>query len=186
MPTINFKASPYKIGNWIVLRLPENASAKLPARGMNMVEGTINGVHFQTGLEPDGRGSHWFRIDKTLRQTANAGVSDTVALEIEPAKEWPRPETPEDLRKALAKVPQAQDLWMKITPKAQWEWIRWIRSTKQTETHERRVKVACSKLKSGMRRPCCFNSEACTEPYVSKKLDTHPTNTTDRAKNGQS
>lgn len=168
MPTINFKASPYKIGTWTVLRLPDSASAKLPTRGMNMIEGTINGLHFQTGLEPDGMGSHWFKIDKALRQAANISAGDTVALEIEPAKVWSRPEVPDDLQKALAKVPEAQKLWTNITPKAQWEWIRWIRSTKQSETHERRIKVACSKLKAGMRRPCCFNSNACTEPYVSK------------------
>ncbi len=179
MPTIRFKASPYRIGNWTILRLPDSASTKLPSRGMNMVEGTINGLRFQAGLEPDGKGSHWFSIDKNLRQTANAIAGHAVVLEIEPVKVWPRPEVPEDLKKALAKIPKAQKLWMNITPKAQWEWIRWIRSTKQSETHERRIEVACSKLKAGERRPCCFNSNTCTEPYVSRNwVLLEPTQTT--------
>ena len=51
---------------------------------------------------------------------------------------------------------------------ARWDWIRWINATAQQETRKRRIEVAFSKLKSGMRRPCCFNRGMCTEPYVSK------------------
>ena len=43
MSTIDFEAKLFNIGAWILLRLPESASAKLPSRGMTMVEGTING-----------------------------------------------------------------------------------------------------------------------------------------------
>lgn len=168
MPTIRFKAKLLKIGSWTLLQLPKSASAKLPSRGMTMIEGTLNGFRFQAALEPDGKGSHWFRVDKTMREAAGADAGDTVTLAVEPAKEWSKPEAPEDLKKALAEVPQAHELWMKITPNAQWDWIRWIRATKQPETRKRRIEVACSKLKAGTRRPCCFNRNLCTEPYVSK------------------
>lgn len=168
MPTIRFEASLFTIGSWTVLKLPQQASAQLPSRGMTMVEGTLNDVHFQAPLEPDGRGSHWFKIEHSLLEAAGAGVGDTVSLAIEPLKVWPKPEVPEDLRKALAQIPEVQTLWTKITPNAQWDWIRWIRATNNPETRKRRVEVACSKLKKGMRRPCCFNRNACTEPYVSK------------------
>jgi hypothetical protein len=77
-------------------------------------------------------------------------------------KEWPAPEVPAGLVHALAAVPQAHTLWMKITHHAQWDWIRWIRATNQPETRRRRIEVACSKLKAGMRRPCCFNRNLCT------------------------
>ncbi len=167
MSTIRFEAKLFKIGSWIILRLPESASAKLPSRGMTMVEGAINGFRFQAALEPDGKGSHWFRVDKTMLDAASADAGDTVMLTIEPAKEWSKPEVPEDLKKALAEAPQALTLWMNITPKAQWDWIRWIRATKQQDTRKRRIEIACSKLKAGERRPCCFNRNLCTEPYVS-------------------
>jgi len=164
---IHCKATLYKIGTWTIVRLPDDASEKLPSRGMVMGKGTLNGAQFQAPLEPDGRWSHWFRVTGVLSKVAGAQAGDTVELEIEPMKIWPKPDVPEDFQKALAKAPEANALWGKITPKAQWEWIRWIRSTKQAETRTRRIEVACSKLKSGMRRPCCFNSNACTEPYVS-------------------
>ena len=167
MSTIRFKAKLFKIGSWILLRLPKSASAKLPSRGMTMVEGTINGFRFQAALEPDGQGSHWFRVNKTMREAAGADTGDTVTLAIEPAREWPEPKVPADLKSALAADPQAHTLWIDITPIARWDWIRWIGSTKQPETRRRRIENACAMLTAGKRRPCCFNRNLCTEPYVS-------------------
>src|SRR6185436_7274152 len=111
MSPIRFETTPLKIGDWTLLRLPESASAKLPSRGMTMVEGTINGFRFQAALEPDGKGSHWFRVDKTMLEAAGAEAGDTVTLAIEPAKEWPEPEVPADLRSALTDSPQVHKLW---------------------------------------------------------------------------
>lgn len=167
MSTIRCDATLFTIGSSTLLRLPKSASAKLPSRGMTMVEGTLNGARFQAPLEPDGKGSHWFRVDETLHEAAGADAGDTVTLEIEPAQDWPEPEVPADLKDALAAVPQAHTLWMTITPNAQWDWIRWIRATKEPDTRRRRIEVACSKLKAGKRRPCCFNRNLCTDPDVS-------------------
>ncbi len=167
MSTIRFEASLFTIGSWTLLRLPRSASAKLPSRGMTMVAGTINGHRFQSALEPDGKGSHWFRVDKTMCKAAEADSGDTVTIEIEPIKEWPEPKVPADLKNALAVAPQAKTLWREITPGARWDWVRWIGSTKSTETRKRRIEVALSKLNAGDRRPCCFNRTVCTEPYVS-------------------
>ena len=168
MSTIQFEAKLFKIGSWTILWLPKDASSKLPSRGIAMVKGTINGFPFQTALEPDGRGSHWFEVGKTIREAISADAGDTVALAIEPTREWPEPNVPEDITNALAADPQARTLWMDVTPMARWEWIRWIRATNRLETRKRRIEVARSKLKAGERRPCCFNSSMCTEPSVSK------------------
>ncbi|HEX8221904.1 MAG TPA: YdeI/OmpD-associated family protein [Chloroflexia bacterium] len=168
MPVIRFEAELFEIGSWTILRLPKSASAQLPSRGMTMVEGTINGSPFQAALEPDGKGSHWFRVGRTMCEEAGAEAGDTVRLAIEPAKEWTEPEVPEDFKSALAADPHAQALWLDCTTMARWDWIRWISATAQQETRRRRIEVAFSKLKDGMRRPCCFNRSMCTEPYVSK------------------
>ncbi len=133
-----------------------------------MADGAVNGHHFQAPLEPDGRGSHWFRVDEAMRKAIGADTGGTVTVTIEPSKQWPEPKVPADLQSALAGAPQAHALWLKITPMARWDWIRWIGATRQPETRSRHIEVACSKLKAGERRPCCFNRTVCTVPDVSK------------------
>jgi len=166
--TITCRARLFSVGSWTIFRLPAEASAQLPSRGQVMVSGSLDGLPLQTPLEPDGNFSHWFRVDERLRKAAHAAAGDTVSLVIEPMKDWPEPPVPADLRRALAGSPPAHDLWQRVTPMARWEWIRWIRSTGKEETRQRRVEVAISKLKSGERRPCCWNRNLCTEPTVSK------------------
>jgi hypothetical protein len=179
MSTIRFEAKLFKIGSRTLLRLPKSASAKLPSRGMTMVAGTINDFRFQAALEPDGKGSHWLKLDKTMLKAVGSDAGDSVMLAIESVKEWPEPNVPTDLKDALAAAPQAHTLWMEITPGARWDWIRWIRSTKQSETRRRRIEVALSKLNAGDRRPCCFNRNSCTEPSVSNNgVLLEPTQTT--------
>lgn len=188
MSVIKFETKLFKIGDWVILRLPEEASAKLPTRSMTMVTGTLNNFPFTTLLEPDGKygpgkkPSHWFRVDKTIFKNANESAGspatqihlpvlragDNVEVSLEPTKDWIEPEIPEDLKKALAASPKAEALWKDITPSARWDWIRWIRAVKTPETRSKHIEVALSKLNKGMRRPCCFNRNLCSEPYVSR------------------
>lgn len=67
--------------------------------------------------------------------------------------------TPHTMPKDLAKMLSEKgilDIWKTITPLAKNEWICWIISPKQVETRERRLNQTIDKLKSGMRRPCCW------------------------------
>ncbi len=122
--TIRFSAKLFRpeanenAGSW-TLTLPKNASAKLPSRGMTMVEGTINSFPFRAALEPDGKGSHWLKVNRTMHDAAGADAGDTVTVEITRVEEEPETRVPMDLRKALAAVPLAQTGWQEdITPMA--------------------------------------------------------------------
>jgi hypothetical protein len=163
MPTIQFEAAvvqldpAYGYGPQTVIMLPKNASDKLPSRGMSMIKGTMNGSPFQAVLEPDGEGSHWFKVNSAMREATKVAVGDMISFVVEPSKEWPEPKVPSDLEAALAADVKAHALWEKITPLARWDWIRWVGSTKNPETRQHHLEVACSKLRSGERRPCCFN-----------------------------
>ncbi|MFY9651953.1 YdeI/OmpD-associated family protein [Trebonia sp.] len=166
---IRFDAILSAFGTSIVVQLPETASKRLPSRGQVAVRGTINGVGFQTVLEPDGNSGHWMRVDDTLQHAAGIGAGDTAALDIEVTRDWPEPSVPPDLAAALAGAPQKiQNLWKEITPMARWEWVRWVNATKNPDTRARRVEVSISKMQGGKRRPCCFNLSACTDPDLSK------------------
>ena len=153
------------------MTLPEDASAGLPSRGQVAVEGAINGHLFQTVLEPDGKRGHWLKLDKRLQDAARSpGRQDGVAR-VEPTRRWPEPDIPQDFRAALADAPDISELWRDITSMARWEWVRWINATKNPGTRARRVEVAISKLRSGKRRPCCFDLSACTDPDLSNTLN---------------
>jgi hypothetical protein len=167
MSPIRFEAQLQTIGSTILLRLPKRASVVLPSRGMVVVDGTINDSYFHAALEPDGKGSHWLKVDKTMLKAAQADVGDTVSLSIEPSAQCPEPTVPADLKSALAAVPLAQQLWMDITPMARWDWIRWIGATKNPQTRQRRIEVTLSKFRDGKRRPCCFDRTRCTDTSVS-------------------
>jgi Bacteriocin-protection, YdeI or OmpD-Associated len=120
---------------------------------MAMIAGTVNYIHFQTAIEPDGKGSHGFKFDKTLLDAARARIGDTVTLAIEPVKEWQEPKVPNDLQKALKSSPQALALWKDVTPMALRNWIRWIDATKNPETRKKRIEVELSKLNKGRQLP---------------------------------
>lgn len=169
MSAISFRTKLYTINDWLILRLPEEVSTALPARGQVMVEGAINGISIRTPLEPDGTWKHHFlHIDEKLQKLLNVKDGDTVEASFTPTKDWSEPEIPSDFNKALQGNKKAVETWQKATPLAHWEWVRSIRSI-HPETYERRVRVAIDKLSKGERRPCCWNRNACSEPHVAPR-----------------
>ena len=168
-PTIRCETTLSTIDRWAVVRLPKTASARLPSRGQVAVHGRMNGAEFETVLEPDGSGGHWMRVDDTLQRAAGVTVGDAATLDIEPTTDWPEPAVPQDLDAALQAAPRKiQELWAEITPMARWEWVRWVKATRNPDTRQRRVDVSISKMESGKRRPCCFNLAACTDADLSR------------------
>ena len=71
-------------------------------------------------------------------------------------REKSEPKVPMDLRNALASAPKVMTVWKSLTPIARRDFISWIEGAKRAETRTRRIKVACSKLMAGKRRPCCY------------------------------
>jgi hypothetical protein len=158
----------------LIILLPPSISAQLPSRGMVLVEGIMTGhslepAPFQAVLEPDGQGSHWFSPKDELIQGLSLQAGEAIQLDIQVSKNWPEPELPQDILRGLAHDPGAQILWSQITPMARWDWLRWIRSTKNPATRAKRIQVTKDKLLRGERRPCCFNRNLCTVPELSHR-----------------
>jgi len=142
---------------WAFVVLPKQASAKLPRRGRTTVEGSINGRTFTAMLEPDGRKSHWLRIDETLLERSGAAVGDVARFEISSVEREPEPKVPHDFLSALKASPEARATWEATTTVARIDWIHWIISAKQGKTRTKRVNDACEMLADGKRRVCCFD-----------------------------
>lgn len=164
---------PSKENPWVFVILPVEVSAKLPRRGRTTVDGTINGQEFRSLLEPDGKKSHWLRIDKKLFEAAGAAPGDIAQFEIMPAEVEPEPEVPADLRKALEASPESWATWNATTTLARLDWIHWVTSAKQEKTRVKRINDACDMLASGERRVCCFDpsgyySKAFSAPQIAE------------------
>lgn len=164
--SITFEAALIKINNRLIIKLPIHISKELPSRGMVMANITIYNSVFQAPLEPDGKGSHWFELQDTLSDSKlEIGKEFPISLEV--SNEWMEPVIPNDMMNAIISnnlLPQ----WDNITVKAKWDWLRWIRSTNNPATRNKRIVVACSKLSKGDKRPCCFDHSRCTVQEVSK------------------
>src|SRR5579863_4647544 len=63
---------------------------------------------------------------------------------------------PDDLRQALKSDAHALAAWENITPLARNEWICWVTIVKKAETRQEHVRRTVTKLKEGVRRPCCW------------------------------
>jgi len=142
---------------WAFVRLPREASERLPRRGRTSVEGHFAGQPFRATLEPDGQLSHWLKVDPALLEAAGVVVGEVVALQLQPAKPEPEPKLPADLRRALAADAAARATWDATTTLARVDWIHWMTSAKQAATRAKRVADACAMLAGGKRRVCCFD-----------------------------
>ncbi len=63
---------------------------------------------------------------------------------------------PADFKAALVADEKMMLFWESLTPLARNEWICWVTSAKQDVTRTRRIDVGLSKMRDGMRRPCCW------------------------------
>ncbi len=58
-----------------------------------------------------------------------------------------------NLHQALAATPLAKAQWNELTPIERRDFISWMDSAKEPETHRRRIEKACAMLAAGKRRP---------------------------------
>lgn len=166
--SISFDATVAQVDDRLLVVLPEEASQALPSRGQVAVEAVLAGHEFRTVVEPDGRRGHWIPLEQTLAAAIGLAAGDLVHGSLSPTAQWPEPQVPADLGAALAGAPEVVDLWEDITPMARWEWVRWVGATRNPDTRQRRVEVTVDKLRSGRRRPCCFDLSSCTDPELSR------------------
>ncbi len=151
-PTIRFDAK-ISMGK---LAVPKNINSKLQIGIKSKVEGILNGLPFQSALGSDSKGMSFIPLSEAMQSAAARDGGDVVMVEITRLGDEVETRVPKDFEKAIISVPKAKALWDDITPIARRDWIFWVISGKKEETRKRRIKVACDKMKSGMRRVCCF------------------------------
>ena len=142
---------------WYFVVLPPEVSATLPRRGRLTAAVWINDERFDILLEPDGRKSHWMRIEPTMLQAARAEPGVPARFRVAQLETQPETEVPDDLIAALSTQAAAQQTWASTTTLARVDWIHWLTSAKQAGTRAKRVRDACEMLADGKKRVCCFD-----------------------------
>jgi hypothetical protein len=107
-------------------------------------------------------------LDAPLAQDLALAEGDSVEFTLTTTKDWPEPEVPSDLAAALEDADDLTETWPSLTPMARWEWVRWVGATRSEDTRARRVEVSIDKLRTGSRRPCCFDLASCTDPELAR------------------
>ena len=65
--------------DWLFFVLPEAASNAFPTRSQVSVDGALAGQPFQVTLDPDGKGSHWMKVEAALAEAKKAVESNDAA-----------------------------------------------------------------------------------------------------------
>lgn len=67
-----------------------------------------------------------------------------------------RHQMPSPLKLVLAKHKDLQEIWDKLTPLAQNEWICYVTTGKQESTKQEHLRRTQEDLRKGKKRPCCW------------------------------
>jgi hypothetical protein len=113
------------------------------------VHATCNGVRFRGTLLPRGGGCHRLALNAAVRQEAGGvDVGDRVVITLRRTTPHPLPPLPNELERALARVPGARLAF------EAWPWgrrreaLQWLIGAKGADTRDRRVRTILERLGS--------------------------------------
>jgi hypothetical protein len=113
------------------------------------VRGTVNGEPFRSSIFPRGDGSFYMVLNQEVRDAARIRGGETVTVAMEVDREPRSIKPPDDLARALARNPLANEAWERFPYSHRKEYVEWIAEAKKPETRERRLKKAIEMIASG-------------------------------------
>lgn len=147
-----FKATlerPPGTGTWTYLVVPFDVQKTFGAKGQLKVRGTINGVSFRSSLMPQGDGTHYLVVNKTIRDNIGASAGSTVRVTLERDTAPRSVNVAGDFRRALSRNREAKAAFEKMSYSHQKAYVEWIESAKYAETRTRRIGSAVVRIARG-------------------------------------
>ncbi len=142
---------PDATGAWTFLRVPFDVQEVFGSRARIAVKGTVNGVAVRGSLMPQGDGTHFLVVNKSIRDQAGAEAGDPVRVSLERDTAPRTVDTPPDLKSALADGGVDSSAFGGMSYSHQKEYVDWIESAKRPETRARRVSKAVAMIGEGRR-----------------------------------
>ena len=122
----------------VALDVPTAVSAAFEMRGHVPVVGTADGVELTATLVPVGGGRHRLFLNAAVRGASGKGAGDPVEIRIRLDRSDRTPETPLDLREALA-ADGASAAWEALAPSRRKECLVWLADAKRDQTRAARI-----------------------------------------------
>ena len=122
----------------VALDVPAAVSDALGLRGHVPVVGTADGVELTATLVPVGGGRHRLFLNGAVRGAIGKGAGDSVEIRIWLDRSDRTPETPPDLREALAED-RASAAWEALAPSRRKECLVWLADAKRGQTRAARI-----------------------------------------------
>ena len=136
--------------NWVIVRIPFDASKIWGTRGQLRVKGEINGFAFRTSLFPTGNGEHVLLVNKRMQAGAKASVGAAAQFRLEPDTEERNVTVPAELGKALAEDRALRRWFDRLNYSTRKYIVDWITEVKSTEARERRAGQIAERLLATM------------------------------------
>lgn len=122
----------------MALDVPAAVSDAFGLRGHVPVVGTADGAELTATLVPVGGGRHRLFLNRAVRGAIGKGADDSVEIRIRLDRSDRTPETPSDLRDALAED-GASAAWEALAPSRRKECLVWLADAKRDQTRTARI-----------------------------------------------
>lgn len=136
-------------GTWTYVSVPFDAAKIFGQVGQIKIKGSINGVPFRSSLMPNGDGSHFLVVNKSVRDRAQVKCGAIIEVALAPDQEARIIRTPGDLKAVLSRSRAAQAEWDRLSYSHKKEYVDWITSAKKDGTRKLRLAKAASMLAGG-------------------------------------
>lgn len=130
-----------------VVELPAEVIKKLP-KGRVRVEGKLNQVPFNLGVQSKKTGARYLSISQAMRKSAKIKPGDKVKVSFQ-VVDSDKLDLPEEMEAVLAQDEAGAKLWNKLTVGLQRSLVHYINSTKNVDLRIERALYLMNKVKSG-------------------------------------
>ncbi|MBI3475812.1 MAG: DUF1905 domain-containing protein [Acidobacteria bacterium] len=136
--------------NWVIARLPFDATTVWGSRGRLKVKGDINGFAFRTSLFPTREGRHFLLINKRMQKGSHAVAGTVARFHLEPDTEERTVAIPAELKRILSED-RSVLRWFDQLNYSTRKWVTdWITDVKSSEARVRRSEQVAEQLLSTM------------------------------------
>ena len=136
-------------GAWSKNRSPFQVDRVSGSKARVPVKGTMNGIAFKASLLPEGDGTHDMCVNESLRRKARVQQGEVVAMMLEADTAHRAIRTPQDLKAALDRDPQAAERYAHLAYSHRKAYVEWIETAKHAETRARRIEKAVEMILGG-------------------------------------